>query len=306
MKNNSESKFLRWLNGEDILIDTKNEEPPVYDPEAADPYQYQTEAHTLRKIDRAERRVFGRLYVVLSVVLVVFLSAVLLLTVSNLHRYGAVEVPVNNEVSERYIESGIEETGATNLVAGMILDYRAFDTLGESHVLFSGICAVMILLASGREDKKKIMRYIAEESLYDVTADPIVRTLTFFLMPCLLLFGVYVLLNGHLSPGGGFSGGAILGAALILYSMAYGFDKIERFMNERTIKAISCCSLGFYVVAKSYSFVTGANHLPSIISTGTPGEILSAGLILPLNVAVGMVVACTMYSIFSFFKRGTV
>jgi len=306
MKNNSESKFLRWLNGEDILIDTKNEEPPVYDPEAADPYQYQTEAHTLRKIDRAERRVFGRLYVVLSVVLVVFLSAVLLLTVSNLPRYGAVEVPVNNEVSERYIESGIEETGATNLVAGMILDYRAFDTLGESHVLFSGICAVMILLASGREDKKKIMRYIAEESLYDVTADPIVRTLTFFLMPCLLLFGVYVLLNGHLSPGGGFSGGAILGAALILYSMAYGFDKIERFMNERTIKAISCCSLGFYVVAKSYSFVTGANHLPSIISTGTPGEILSAGLILPLNVAVGMVVACTMYSIFSFFKRGTV
>jgi len=77
-------------------------------------------------------------------------------------------------------------------------------------------------------------------------------------------------------------------------------------MNERSIKVISCCSLGFYVVAKSYSFITGANHLPSIISQGTPGDILSAGLILPLNVAVGMVVACTMYSIFSFFKRGTV
>lgn len=306
MKNNGESKFLRWLNGEDLLIDTKNEEPPVYDPEAADPYQYQTEAHTIRKVDKAERKAFGRIYIVLSIVLVVFLSAVLLLTVSNLPRYGAVDAPVNNEVSERYIESGLEETGATNLVAGMILDYRAFDTLGESHVLFSGICAVMILLATGREDKKRIMRYNAEEALYDVTADPIVRTLAFFLMPCLLLFGVYVLLNGHLSPGGGFSGGAILGAALILYSMAYGFEKIEKFMNERTIKAISCCSLGFYVVAKSYSFITGANHLPSIISQGTPGDILSAGLILPLNVAVGMVVACTMYSIFSFFKRGTV
>ncbi len=306
MKNNGENKFLCWLNGEDMLIDTKNEEPPVYDPEAADPYSYQTEAHTLRKVDKAERRAFSRIYIVLSVVLVVFLSAVLLLTVSNLPRYGAVNAPVNNEVSERYIESGIEETGATNLVAGMILDYRAFDTLGESHVLFSGICAVMILLASGREDKKKVMRYMAEEALYDVTADPIVRTISFFLMPCLLLFGVYVLLNGHLSPGGGFSGGAILGAAFILYSMAYGFEKTEEFLNERTIKVISCCSLGFYVVAKAYSFVTGANHLPSIISQGTPGAILSAGLILPLNVAVGMVVACTMYSIFSFFKRGTV
>ena len=306
MKNNSESRFLRWLNGEDLLIDTKNEEPPVYDPEAADPYRYETEAHTLRSVDRAERKAFTRIYLALSVVLVIFLSAVLLLTVSNLPRYGNSDAPVNNEVSERYIESGMEETGATNLVAGMILDYRAFDTLGESHVLFTGICAVMILLATGREDKKRHLRYLAEESLYDVTGDPIVRVVAFFLMPCLLLFGVYVLFNGHLSPGGGFSGGAILGAAFILYSMAYGFEKTERFLNEKTIKVISCCSLGFYVVAKSYSFVTGANHLHSIISPGTPGDILSAGLILPLNVAVGMVVACTMYSIFSFFKRGTV
>ena len=306
MKNKTESKFLRWLNGEDLLIDTKNEEPPVYDPDAADPYRYELEAHPLRKVDKAERRAFGWVYAVLSVLLVLFLSSVLLLTVSNLPRYGASDAPVNNEVSERYIESGLEETGATNLVAGMILDYRAFDTLGESHVLFTGICAVMILLLTGKEDKKKQLRYQAEEALYDVTGDPIVRIMAFFLMPCLLVFGIYVLLNGHLSPGGGFSGGAILGAAFILYSMAFGFEKTERFLNEKTIKVISCCSLGFYVVAKSYSFFTGANHLHSIISPGTPGAILSAGLIMPLNVAVGMVVACTMYSIFSFFKRGTV
>jgi len=215
MKNNSENKFLRWLNGEDLLIDTKNEEPPVLDPEAADPYQYQTEAHTIRKVDKAERRVFSRLYVALSVVLVIFLSAVLLLTVSNLPRYGADDAPVNNEVSQRYIESGIEETGATNLVAGMILDYRAFDTLGESHVLFTGICAVMILLATSREDKRKVMLYLAEESLYDVTVDPILRTLAFFLMPCLLLFGVYVLLNGHLSPA------AVFPAVLFLVRLSF-------------------------------------------------------------------------------------
>jgi len=306
MKNNCpENKFLRWLNGEDLLIDTKNEAPPVYDPDAADTHTYEAEAHTLKSVDKVERKFFGRLYTVVSVLFVVFLSVVLLLTVSNLPRYGSAEAPVNNEVSERYIESGIEETGATNLVAGMILDYRAFDTLGESHVLFTGICAVMILLAS-KGDRKRAMRYQAEESLFDTALDPIVNCMARFLIPCLLLFGVYVLLNGHLSPGGGFSGGAILGAALIFYSMAFGFDSIEKFMNEKSIKAITCCSLGFYVVAKSYSFVTGANHLPSIITTGNPGDILSAGLILPLNVAVGLVVACTMYSIFSFFKRGTV
>ena len=304
MKNNQESRFLRWLNGEDILAGASPEQP-VVQPQEENTHLYEEKAHTLRRVNKVEEKAFGRIYTVVSVLFVIFLSVVLMLTVSHLPRYGSADAPVNNEVSERYIESGIEETGATNLVAGMILDYRAFDTLGESHVLFTGICAVMILLA-GRQDKKRTMKYQAEEALFDVTADPIVRCMARFLIPCLLMFGVYVLLNGHLSPGGGFSGGAILGAALIFYSMAFGFENIEHFMNEKTIKVITCFSLGFYVVAKSYSFVTGANHLPSIITTGNPGDILSAGLILPLNVAVGMVVACTMYSIFSFFKRGRV
>jgi len=305
MKNSTEKKFLRWLDGEDLLIDTKNEERPIYDPDATDPHTYEAEAHSLRKLSATEKSAFGKVYMGISVVFVIFLSAVLLLTISHLPKYGAADVPVNNEVSERYIESGIAETGAVNLVAGMILDYRAFDTLGESHVLFTGICAVMILLTA-RKDPRKCLKYQAEETLYDITADPILHCTAYVLVPCLLLFGVYVLLNGHLSPGGGFSGGAILGAALILYAMAFGFEDIGRFMNEKSIKVITCCSLGFYVVAKSYSFITGANHLHSIISTGTPGAIVSAGLIMPLNVAVGFVVACTMYSIFSLLKRGSI
>ena len=63
-------------------------------------------------------------------------------------------------------------------------------------------------------------------------------------------------------------------------------------------------ALGFYVVSKTYSFYTGANGLHSVISPGVPGRIFSAGLILPLNVAVGLVVCCTMYSFYMFFRRG--
>lgn len=58
-------------------------------------------------------------------------------TVVALPPFGEADNPYNNEVSQRYIEKGIEETGAINFVAGMILDYRAFDTLGESFVLFT-------------------------------------------------------------------------------------------------------------------------------------------------------------------------
>jgi len=111
-------------------------------------------------------------------------------------------------------------------------------------------------------------------------------------------------LNGHLSPGGGFSGGAIIGAGLILYLNAFGFEKIGKFFTEKTYKIISFCSLSFYCLAKSYSFYTGAHHLESGIPLGTPGDIISSGLILPLNICVGLVVASTMYAFYALFRKG--
>ena len=124
------------------------------------------------------------------------------------------------------------------------------------------------------------------------------------MFPVIVIYGIYVILNGHISPGGGFSGGAIIGAGLILYANAFGFEKLNRFFTEKTYKWISFVSLSFYCLAKSYSFFTGANHLESGIPLGQAGAILSSGLILPLNICVGMVVACTMYAFYTLFRKG--
>ena len=91
-------------------------------------------------------KIFGRLYALMSVVLCAIIIITLLATVSYLPEFGHETNPNNNEVVERYNADGLAETGATNAVAGMILDYRAFDTLGESHVLFIAAVCVMILL----------------------------------------------------------------------------------------------------------------------------------------------------------------
>ena len=113
-----------------------------------------------------------------------------------------------------------------------------------------------------------------------------------------------MILNGHISPGGGFSGGAIIGAGLILHLNAFGFRKTERFFTYRVFQTVTLCSLLFYSAAKCYSFYCGANHLESGIPLGTPGSILSSGLILPLNICVGCVVACTMYTFYAIFRKG--
>ena len=88
------------------------------------------------------RKIVNRLYALLSVTLCVTVILLLLETVIAIPMRGVAVSPTNNEVSQRYIEEGMEETGAGNIVAGMILDYRAFDTLGESTVLFIAACAV--------------------------------------------------------------------------------------------------------------------------------------------------------------------
>ena len=65
-------------------------------------------------------------------------------------------------------------------------------------------------------------------------------------------------------------------------------------------------SLSFYSFAKGYVFFTGANGINNHIPKGIPGAILSGGMILPLDIAVGLVVACTMYGFYSLFKRGNI
>ena len=256
--------------------------------------------------NNAEMKIFAKLYRVSSVLFCVLLVFMLLTAVSWLPTFGEADNPVNNEVAARYIENGLQETGAINIVTGMILDYRAFDTLGESHVLFIATCAVLILL---RLDKSKKgshgMGYDMEEDrLYEPKNDMILQTVARILVPPIVIFGIYVILGGHLGPGGGFSGGAVIGAGLILYVNAFGFAKTERFFNEKTYKRLSFCALGCYCMSKCYSFYTGANHIESVIPLGTPGAILSSGLILVLNICVGLVVAGTMYTFYVMFRKG--
>ena len=255
-------------------------------------------------ISGKNKKSFSFVYNTMSIILALIIIGCFLYSVSFLPSFGKASNPANNIVSGRYIEMGVKEGGATNLVGNMILDYRAFDTLGESHVLYIAACAVTILLARVKS-KKEEKDEMADEELYshDDKHDDILRKGALLVVPAILMFGVYVILNGHLSPGGGFSGGAIMGAALILYNLSFGDHSTEKFINIKTYKAIIISALGFYAIGKSYSFFTGANQIHSIIPNGIAGNILSSGLILPLNIAVGVIVALTMFGFYSLFDR---
>lgn len=292
-----DTAFSRWLRGDtdltvELLVPRRVEEetaPAVYEPRKNET--------VVKKAAKAG----SRFYIIAAAVLCLIFAAIMLCAIGDMPSYGSDSAPTVNEVAERYVSQGTEETGAVNTVAGMILDYRAFDTLGESFVLFTALCTVVLLMKIGGRGRRRV---IVEQETVDYSRDPIVRTVCKFVIPVILVFGIYILLNGHLSPGGGFSGGAILASGFIIFAMVWGDDTARRVLPAKVIKVITLCALGFYCLSKAYSFFTGANHLHSVISPGIPGRIFSAGLILPLNVAVGMVVCCTMYSFYLYFRRG--
>ncbi len=304
-------KFTQWVNGETDPLSSGMEARPAWRKpdwagEAAENEEKKDVEAGSRILETRGIRWFQRVYRIMSVVLCLSIILALLWTVSALPPFGHAENPANNEVSARYIERGLQETGAVNIVTGMILDYRAFDTFGESCVLFIASCCVLVLLRLDSENGGDRKRKELEENdrVFEPKNDVILQKCACVLVPLIFIFGIYIILNGHLSPGGGFSGGAVLGSGLILYLNAFGFKRTERFFTEKVYRRVTLCALTFYCLAKSYSFFTGANHLVSGIPLGTPGAIISSGLILPLNICVGLVVACTMYAFYTLFRKG--
>lgn len=126
-------------------------------------------------------------------------------------------------------------------------------------------------------------------------------------IPFIQLFGMYVIINGHISPGGGFAGGTIIGASLILYRMVNGSDRARtRYPYHRLIK-MTCLSLLSYGLIKGYSFINGGLELHMYdLPVGTPGNIFSGRYLLPLNIFVGAIVASVMYFFYALFSEGEI
>ena len=236
----------------------------------------------------------------LSTLITITLITILLLGVNELPKFGEYDNPANNEVAHYYIEKTTEETGAMNIVTGIILDYRAFDTFVEASVLFTASIIVLLLLK-----KEKNSQYVATDEI--IIESTILKEVSKVIIPCIQIFGVYIIFYGHLSPGGGFAGGTIIGTSFILYRIIYGKKFTDKKLSYSSLITYLSGAIMLYGLLKGYSFISGGNHLdlpqPSL---GTPGNIFSGGFLLPLNILVGLIVAITIYFFFTLFDRGEI
>ncbi|MEW6307486.1 MAG: MnhB domain-containing protein [Bacillota bacterium] len=122
------------------------------------------------------------------------------------------------------------------------------------------------------------------------------------LFPVILLYGLFVVIHGHLSPGGGFTGGAIMGAAMLLLGLAKGSTAAHRLLTESLSTAIDSGGALLYLASGLTGLLLGSRFLANKAAgfpVGTPGQLLSSGLIWIIGLAVGAKVLATMWSLFT-------
>ncbi|MBS1868741.1 MAG: sodium:proton antiporter [Actinobacteria bacterium] len=187
--------------------------------------------------------------------------------------------------ADAVVRTLVHERHAANTVNGVTYDLRGLDTLGEELILFVAALGSAVLLRHGRGERDAGERAEARPS--GRTADAL-RAAGAALVGPLVVLGVYVVVHGHLSPGGGFQGGVILAAGLLLVYAAGQVAMLERVEPRALVEVAEASgALAFALVAIGGLVFAGA-ALANFLPFGTTGNLLSAGTIPVLSVAVGV------------------
>ncbi len=123
----------------------------------------------------------------------------------------------------------------------------------------------------------------------------IIKTLSRFLIPFIQLFGLYVIMHGHSSPGGGFQGGVILGASFILLVISFGYDEVKKRFSKRNVMLLTCAGVVLYGAIGVVCQLLGGNFLDyAVLPISQPRSMGMLGI----EIGVGLTVMAVMVSIF--------
>jgi multicomponent Na+:H+ antiporter subunit B len=191
-----------------------------------------------------------------------------------------------NQTARYYAEQTAEDLGAANIVTAIIVTYRGLDTLGEVTVLFLTAAIVGLVLARDKRARGQPRREPPPPGELLVSG-------TRLLLPLILLFGAYVFVHGHLTPGGGFQGGAILASGMLLVLLSHPL----RHIGHRVITVVeSIAGLAFVSIGVLGIALAGGFLDNRILPLGTFGELFSAGAIPLIYSFVGLKVGAEFSS----------
>ena len=192
-----------------------------------------------------------------------------------------------------YIRLSPEELTVPNVVTGILLAYRSFDTLGEVAVLYIVAASLGPLLRLEPSESAPV------ESRLSETPGEIIENGQVALLPMVVVFGAYVILFGHLSAGGGFQGGAIIATGLELYMIA----RIATALDVKPLSVLES-SVGILFVAVGLFGLWFADGFldPRFLPAGQLGSFVSGGAIPLVSLLLGIKVAAELSVVLERFR----
>ena len=191
-----------------------------------------------------------------------------------------------NQTARYYAERTAGDVGAANIVTAIVVTYRGLDTLGEVTVLFISAAIVGLVLAQGRPTR-------TPNQPARPPVGELLSTGSRALTPLILLLGVYVFVNGHLTPGGGFQGGAIIASGMLLLLLA---DPLKHFSHQMISVLESLSGLLFVGLGVLGVLLAGGFLDNRLLPVGTLGELFSAGVIPVIYSLIGLKVGAEFSS----------
>jgi multicomponent Na+:H+ antiporter subunit B len=198
-----------------------------------------------------------------------------------------------NQTARYYAEHTAGDIGAANIVTAIVVTYRGLDTLGEVTVLFLSAAIVGLVLAQGRQAGNLPGQARAP-------VGELLATGSRALLPLILLLGVYVFVNGHLTPGGGFQGGAILASGVLLLLLA---DPLKAFSHRLIAMLESLSGLLFVGIGVLGMLFAGGFLDNRLLPLGRLGELFSAGVIPVVYSLIGLKVGAEFTSLLASFSE---
>lgn len=258
----------------------------------------------------------------IGLLIVVLCGGLLLYASVDFPNWGDPHSPASSHLSPHYIQESVHETGVPNLVTSVLADYRGFDTMFETAVIFCAGLACLLLLRRYKSGSDRYYRHLptgvilhfknsksrlpsgGEFELMDtdwVPYDLIIKTVCRILIPFIQLFALYVVAHGDFSPGGGFQGGVIFGSSLILLAISYNLRIAVKRVKERFIGFLCVFGVLVYVGIGIVCMLLGGDFLDysrlAQILPVDPVHVRALGM-LGVEIGVGMAVMAVMVVIY--------
>ena len=181
----------------------------------------------------------------------------------------------------------VPERHATDVVTAVNFDYRAFDTLGEEFILFAAVLGLAIVLRQMREERHRAPDDAGEDHHFPGSSSAL-GALGLALIGPTIVLGAYIVTHGALTPGGGFQGGVILAAAVLIVFLAGEYVAMKAFSPHDLLEAGDSIGAASYGLIGLGGLIFAAAFFENFLPLGTPDKLISGGTIPLSSIGVGI------------------